>query len=170
MSFDHKAYFFDWWAFERELLPLFRQGFSAASAQALAAFIDENVNTCRRPYDGEPLTVSWRESLEVGDPQELADFALTKYYDPSDNCGLGTDWLPLDERLAEDGRAALLGFPIGPTDNLFDPGRQGSYFHSPRSLVDALKILRSVHAPGLEQYLSFLEAAARSDRGVYVTF
>src|SRR6187455_1169828 len=112
MSFDHKAFAFDWMAFSNELLPWLSAALARVDRDTLAAFVDANVSVCRSPYDGQPLSLAWRGMLEANDVQELADFALTKYYDPTDDHGLSDGWMEIDEDLTPDVRTALLGQAI----------------------------------------------------------
>ncbi len=130
MSMHHKAYAFKWAAFEQELLPIVERALGNDDAAELARFISENQAFLQDPYEGEPLPRDWRAKLEVGDVQELADIALTRYYDPSADSGLGHDWVRISHASA--GIAgALLGQTIGPDRNPFDPGRMGRTFSDP---------------------------------------
>lgn len=166
MSFDHKAFEFNWQAFSDEMLPWLSDALAADDCERLSAFLDANASACRNPYDGEPLSLDWRAMLEVGDVQELADFALTKYYDPTDDHGLSDAWMELDEALPADMRAALLGQAIAG----FDPGRQGSYFLAPADAMKSGDLLQNAQVPCLREFASFVTQAARTGHGVYVTF
>jgi hypothetical protein len=166
MSFDHKAFAFDWVAFSNEMLPWLSGTLAIGDRNKLMAFVDANVPICRNPYDGEPLASSWREMLEAGDIQEIADFALTKYYNPTDNHGLGDSWAEFDEGLAADFRVALLGSPI-PN---FDPGRQGSYFVTPSDASKYAQVLRQSPIDSIKDYGGFLNNASIQGLGAYVTF
>jgi hypothetical protein len=64
----------------------------------------------------------------------------------------------------------MLGFAVGPEDNLFDPGRYGSYFQTPQPVQETLSALRPYRCPDLLQYLELLEWCVAERRGVYVTF
>ena len=88
MSMSHKAFAFDWRTFERELLPVLVHALSTDSGDGLVRFVDSNITHCTDPYEGEPLLPNWKDSLGTGDVQELGDYALTKYYDATDDCGL----------------------------------------------------------------------------------
>lgn len=166
MSFDHKAFEFNWQPFSDEMLPWLNEALAADDCERLSAFVDASVSACRSPYDGEPLPLNWREMLEVGDVQELADFALTKYYDPTDDHGLSGAWMELDEALPADMRAALLGQAIAQ----FDPGRQGSYFLAPMDAMQSGKLLQNAQVPSLRDFGRFATEASRRGHGVYVTF
>jgi len=125
MSFSHKAFAFSSESFAEELAPLLSQSLASRSTSLLEAFIERHISACSCPYDGEPLGPEWRELLEMGTTQELADFALTKYYEPTEDFGLGEAWGQVEATLLAPQRAALLGTALGPPDNLFDPGLQG---------------------------------------------
>jgi hypothetical protein len=120
----------------------------------------------RDPYEGEPLTEDWRSKLEAGDVQELADFAVTRYYQPSADFGIGEAWQALSNELPEAERAALLGSPF----EGFDPGRMGSYFQSERVAAHSLRALRNLSGPAAERFKQGLSEAVDSGRGIYVTF
>jgi hypothetical protein len=166
MSFDHKAFEFNWQAFSDEMLPWLSEALAADDCERLSAFVDTNASACRSPYDGEPLSRNWRAMLEVGDAQEIADFALTKYYDPTDDHGLSDAWMELDGVLPADMRAALLGQAI----THFDPGRQGSYFLAPADAMQSGELLQNAQAASLREFASFVTQASRTGHGVYVTF
>lgn len=171
VSFDHKAFSFDWFSFQHELAPVLARALSANEAAAVAAFVDSHRNACSSPYDGEPLDAGWQETLENGDLQEIADFALTKYYDPSADHGLNGSWADVESRMAPTGRAALLGSPfVAPAGTLFDPGRMGSYFQSPERVHASLETLRKLGFPELAAFVEFLTVVVADSRGLYVTF
>lgn len=166
MSFDHKAFEFDWQAFSNEMLPWLSEALAADDCERLSAFVDARVSACRSPYDGEPLSRNWRAMLEVGDAQEIADFALTKYYDPTDDHGLSDAWMEPDAALSTDMKAALLGQAIAQ----FDPGRQGSYFLAPADATKSGELLQNAQDSSLREFGSFVTQASRRGHGVYVTF
>ena len=166
MSLDHKAFEFDWNLFERELLPLLPLSLPHDDFTKLAAFIDDNLVFCRSPYDGSTLTPEWRELLDNGDAQEVADFALTKYYDPNADCGLGAQWIDVERCLPISLKNALLGSAI----TSFDPGRQGAYFQSPGQVRSSVELMVVASIPELHEFQIFLAGAAAKSLGVYVTF
>lgn len=55
MSFDHKAFEFNWPAFSHEILPWLSDVLAADDREKLSTFIDTNVSACSSPYDGSPL-------------------------------------------------------------------------------------------------------------------
>src|SRR4051812_36993308 len=171
MSFDHKAYSFDWQSFTDELAPILRRALATSDARAIEVFIDANPSACSNPYDGEPLDAEWRGALESGDLQEIADFALTRFYDSTVSRGLSHVWLELEQAAPAIALGPLLGTPFGPSDEaLFDPGRMGSYFQSPDDVAATLVALRGVRNDAVEKYASFLRTVVEEQRGLYVTF
>jgi hypothetical protein len=170
MSMYHKAFVFDWAAFEREFLGLLVSALEEKETARLTAFIEANIETLSDPYEGEPLIEGWQSLLENKDVHELADFALTRYYDPAEDCGLGYDWTSLDDLLSPSARAALLGNSLGPEGNRFDPGRMGSYFQTPEEVVQSLAILRPLTAKSSQRFRALLNSCSQQGLGLYVTF
>lgn len=174
----HRAYAFAHAAFVAELSPLIVRALESDDVADLEKFVDENLASLTDPYEGEPLDASWRDLLEEGDVQELADFALTKFYDGDLDMGLDQDFQGLAEELEQAGAShqLMLGTPLGTEPNVFDPGRQGSYFQSEsdvergRASLSEL-VARSPELEGtLAPLLGMFQQAARQGRGLYVTF
>ena len=138
MTLEHKAFEFDWEQFSGELRSAFVWALENDDATELREFVNQYTSICKSPYDGIALPTNWAQLLENDDTQEIADFALTKYYDPSEGKGLGQRWLQLERSMSNACRQALLGRPI----DTFDPGRLGSYFQSPAD------VLQSIRSPG----------------------
>ena len=171
MSFDHKAFAFEWASFQKEMAGVLGHALRTGDASNLERFVDANVSACASPYDGEKLDAGWRRSLGVAGLQEVADFALTKYYDPSDDHGLHEEWSEVESGLSESARLALLGTPFREgSDAVFDPGMMGSYFQSPEQVRASLATLRAVDAKELASYVRFLSTVVREAKGLYVTF
>ena len=170
MSMSHRAYLFDWRSFRDELAPLLEASLADHDVARLIAFANAHLSSLSDPYEGDPVTDDWMPCLENGDEQEIADYLLTKYYDPSADLGLGHAWLQLESSLPEEARAALLGRPFGPEQNLFDPGRMGAYFQDEEMTRTSLTLLRSQNHQALDAYIAFLEHAVFLGKGLYVTF
>jgi hypothetical protein len=166
MSLDHKAFEFDWRAFADEFLSLLTSALERNKPLELRQFVEGNLLVCHSPYDGSSLERDWDRLLENGDAQEFADFALTKYYDPAQDNGLGTSWFELQMHLSASARSALLGRTLP----LFDPGRQGSYFQTPEEVAESARVLEPLTDPVIAAYRAFLLRAALSEHGLYVTF
>ncbi len=86
--------------------------------------------------------------------------------------------MAIDDLLGAADRAALLGVAIGPDENRFDPGRQGSYFQTPEEVVRSLARVRRFklsrfldnHRKSLRSFQTLLEECQAKGLGVYVTF
>jgi hypothetical protein len=132
MSMSQKAFVFDHARFERELRERLLAALAADDARPLEAFINANQEAIKDAYEGEAVRPDWRNQFRPADAQAYADFALTKYYEPSDDLGLDTDWPEANAALEQAGLqgALLLGSALATSDGAvtFDPGRQGSYF------------------------------------------
>lgn len=171
MSFSHKAFAFDGHAFERQLAPTLRQALAQGGTSALEAFIDTHRALLKDPYEGEPLSPDWRSQLEAGDVQELADFALTRYYDPKEDFGIGAEWAGLEPDLPGVQRQALLGAVLEAGGQAFDPGRMGSYFQDQPCAAKSLQVLGHVDDGGaLGAFQRGLQQAVRAGRWIYVSF
>jgi hypothetical protein len=170
MSMSHKAYAFDWRRFEFELRPLLEGALVADNTGQLETFIDEHREVLADPYEGEPLSNDWRTALENRDVHEYGDYALTRFYDPADDCGIGEAWVRISERLSGRAANALLGCSVGAPKLVFDPGQQGSYFQTPAQVPESLAILKPLGVPELAPFIALLERCAADGCGVYVTF
>lgn len=170
MPMEHKAYAFDWSRFEFDLHPLLVEALTANDTSGLEVFIEQQLAELTDPYEGESLPADWRDTLENRDVHEYGDYALTRFYDPADCWGVGYEWARLSDELPEPAANALLGFRVGPAENLFDPGRYGSYFQTSARVRESLAALQPHACPELAEYLGLLERCAGEQRGVYVTF
>lgn len=168
---EHKAYEFDWQAFDADLRSSLIDALESDNAAGLMSYIDNNIHQLVDPYEGNPLDTEWRSRLENPDDiHELGDFALTQFYDPTADSGVGDAWLNLDESLPQQCRNALLGITVGPPNSPFDPGRMGSYFQLPTNVIASFKDLVAVDDSRLADFLSLLDICRSKNRGVYVTF
>lgn len=171
MSFDHKAYAFDWDSFNAELLTILRLCLRHNETKSLKEFIVKNIEDLTDPYEGEPLDYTWENNLlENYDVQEYGDFALTKYYSVREHYGLADQWIEIEAQLSNLQKNALLGWPIGENNNYFDPGRMGSYFQDLNSVQKSQEILDEVRIKELRGYKEFLQQCADYQKGIYVTF
>lgn len=171
---EHKAFLFDFEAFETELRPILEWALRSSDDRALVSFIQANLADLRDPYEGEPLNANWESLITMHDAHQYGDFALTKYYDPAVDIGLGSAWNAFQEWFAEmspAGESPILGSPIGPMDAPFDPGKMGSYFQSAARVRENLKYLRRLpRAHDVGSAIEMLRTAADVNAGVYVTF
>lgn len=111
LSYLHKAFVFDSDSFERELAPLLRFALTQDEPKLLISFIETNRHSLRDPYEGEPLSPQWQSLLSSGDVQELGGFALTRYYQPTEDFGVAEDWsnlLESEPQTQEVGKPAML--------------------------------------------------------------
>jgi hypothetical protein len=151
-------------------LPVLLRALATAEPAELSRFVDSNLDRCANPHEGAGLDANWRAGLGAADVQEVADFALTAFYDPSADCGIAEDWLSLSETLTPEAQAALLGSSLRVHEVSFDPGRMGSYFQTAAEAERSLAVLSSATSEHLQAYVSLLREAVRSGRGLYVTF
>ena len=162
---EHKAYVFNYKSFENELMPILANCLKNGDIELLRSFIAAHKDSVTDPYEGEELPSNWEDALENRDVHEYGDYALTRYYDPSEDIGLGERWLQLDDRL----QTLALGTPLGEAI-LFDPGRMGSYFQSPDQIAEALRLAQAIQPalPGVADLANLLRSGRA--KGLYVTF
>ncbi len=168
MSMNHKAFAFDWNAFQRHLAPLLHEALESGSVAELVRFIESHRQSITDPYEGDPLPEDWTAVMENRDVQDHADIALTLYYSPRADFGIGESWCGFSRGFPA--RQSLLGEPFGPSDNLFDPGRMGAYFQTSDAVSSSLRILKADDRPELSDFVELLELCSAEGMGVYVTF
>ena len=160
---EHKAFNFCWNSFEEELLPVLQTALNKADTELLLNFIDLNLKYISDPYEGDRLIENWRDELNLLPIQDIADYALTKYYSVDKPFGLGDSWIDISDNLSEKEVGALLGRAF---DN-FDPGCYGSYFQSIDELKRNITLLSKVKDTIIASYIDDL---AKVSKGLYVTF
>jgi hypothetical protein len=178
MSLEHKAFEFNYEPFLKELKPKLEIALLTNDITRIEEFIAEHISELKDPYEGEPLDGSWSQMIEVADSHQYGDFALTKYYDPGANIGLGYDWQDVQKRLlleAPELAPAVLGKPLGTKNCYFDPGKSGSYFQSPDQVQNNIKSLEGLarsRVGDLSELNLLLEMLAKvsQGKGLYVTF
>jgi hypothetical protein len=170
MAMLHKAYAFDWIAFKSGLLRKLTTALRTDDPTSLLRFIAENRKQIKDPYEGDPLSDDWQEAYDAHDVQTIADFALTRYYDPAADYGIDYEWGRIAEERPDIAYTLLLGKPVGPRSNRFDPGRYGSYFQRPGELPATLENLSIIREPALRSFRALLRSSSRRGLGVYVTF
>src|ERR1051326_1231389 len=97
---EHKAFLFDYDAFDGELRAILEGALLSGACGGLVSFINANLGDLRDPYEGEPLGADWETMIETQDAHQYGDFALTKYYDPTADMGLGGAWDNIQELIA----------------------------------------------------------------------
>lgn len=127
---EHKAFLFDTQEFNHELNSMILDAGLKNNPEILLKFINNSIGRVYSPYTGELLDTSWKDELENGGVQELADFALTCYYSPEDDCGLSYFWDVLLEALQGirtkfDPEYCVLGEPLRKQEFVLDPGGMG---------------------------------------------
>jgi hypothetical protein len=171
MSMSHKAYSFDWKVFESdELYMLLVGALESNEVSSLIGYIENYRTELKDPYEGEPLARNWQEMLENHDVDEYGDFALTRFYDPAADLGVAEEWMEVDNLLSDPDRGAFLGFPIRCANNVFDPGRMGSYFQTPEQVTSSLIIVGELAIEAVESFKELLEDCSHKGLGIYVTF
>jgi hypothetical protein len=178
MSIEHKAFVFDYEAFELELKEILEIALDLNEIGDLEDFIVLNIDCLTDPYEGEPLSKNRHKGLEYKDPHEYGDFALTKFYNPAEDIGLGYDWVKIEDVLSsESGESiSILGCQIGKEDNYFDPGKMGSYFQSSSMVIDnknKIDILiknKPSHIKLLDSVFWMFDAAIALKKGLYISF
>jgi hypothetical protein len=175
---EHKAFVFDYQSFIKELAKILDEALKTGENEALVGFIEENAALLKDPYEGKPLDASWRELIEIEDVNQYGDFALTKFYNPQEDIGLGYDWVALQELLEIEGlkQDIVLGEVFGSEENCFDPGKQGAYFQSSEQVSRNLQVIKNLIkrkpkvASELSQLLDMLQQASEVQKGLYITF
>lgn len=171
MSMSHKAFAFDWKAFESdELYTLLVSALESDEVSSLIEYIENYRAELKDPYEGEPLAQNWQEMLENCDVNEYGDFALTRFYDPAADKGVAEEWMQIDDLLSKTDRVALLGFPICSANNIFDPGVMGTYFQTPEQVPESLSIVNQLALEAVESFKKLLEDCSQSGLGIYVVF
>lgn len=166
---EHKAFVFDDAGFARALQPLLEESLRSDDVAPLREFIKAHRQDLRDPYEGAPLDDDWESMIERREADQYGDFALTMYYDPSVDVGLGVQWQAIADALATQGISAHL--LLGTAIPRFDPGKQGSYFQSAREVSEALHRIEQVRdSSSVAPALTMFRAAASAGRGLYVTF
>jgi hypothetical protein len=175
---EHKAFVFDWEAFTGELSKILENALLTNNSEQLVSFIKDNLEFIKDPCEGEPLDSEWEAGMELDDVHQWGDLALTKFYNPQDDIGLGYGWENAQNLILEEGGkdCALLGSPFGPSQNYFDAGKMGSYFQSASQVQEILQWLEELQQkkpalfPVLNDALKMLQKAAAVNKGIYVTF
>jgi hypothetical protein len=115
MSFDHKAFVFDYTSFDRELKKIVEDAIDTGGYEDLERYIIANLIFLKDPYEGESLSEDWKEMFEhQEDSDQYGDFAMTKFYNPAEDIGFGHDWADAQNILLNEfeDSSIILGTPI----------------------------------------------------------
>lgn len=177
---EHQAFLFDWNSFAKELSALLDNSLKTDNREMLIVFIKTMLNHLKDPYTGELLGSTWQDTLEIKDVHHYGLLALTKYYDPFHNIGLGYNWIRIQDLLENANiesalvSSIVLGEPFGPEDNYFDPGKMGTYFQSEKQVNQNLQKLHKIAkqnphlSNALEDLLQMLTLATESHQGLVI--
>jgi len=170
---EHKAFGFDWDAFESTLRPHLLSA-QDGRPEALVGFVRAHLDALVDPDEGGPLTQdAVDEADSEGDVDYLAEMALTRFYDSSEDVGLGADYLEIDAALQNAGlspAAFLLGRTIEAGDGLFDPGKMGTYFCTKADAEQRYVAVQALNDPKLRDRLERFVAEGVRVGGLYITF
>ncbi|HPF39536.1 MAG TPA: hypothetical protein PK093_12900, partial [Phycisphaerae bacterium] len=164
-------------SFVSELAPSLRAALITEQCQPLLDFINRHHDLLTSPREGAPIGDDWIATLSSRDAHQFGAIALTKFYSPSQEMGLGAGWKIVDDILVADGRflaSPILGDPFDADGVVFDPGGMGAYFQSPSMVRTSLGMMRTIArydaTPEVVEAVTMLERAARAGAGLYVTF
>lgn len=149
MSISHKAWLFDHDSFQSEFADLLYRALTTGNESEIKAFIATHHAALQDPWTEESLGPDWEQQLRTNpsladtvDLQFWADLALAKYYRADDEQGLdrGFDALRAYLRtvpgVQPHADALIEGYPFGPPESVFDPGRQGTGLVSTAQVKD----------------------------------
>jgi hypothetical protein len=174
---DHKAYPFNFNAYSLQLHHILVSALASGELRDLTQFVEREKESLSNPYEGDPLPADWRETFKIAKLQYCGQLALTKYFNASEEIGLGHEWEDAIAALNSagyDGEGIVLGDVVQGGDVVFDPNRLGSYFQTPEKVVDGWHAVRAVMEsdPGssMEWLLRMFEVPKAKGFGLYVTF
>jgi len=164
MSIKHRAFVFDEQGYRRELAPLLVR----KDPVALTGFIEAHWARLRDPRTGTPLQSNGRVVLEESGPFNEAALALTAFYNPGADIGLGS--------AAQSLRFALID--LYPEGRVFVQGGQleavGGYYQSAEYVAESVAILEALREEYprkleiIDPVLTMLKTAAAASQGLYI--
>jgi len=172
---EHKAFCFDFQAFDSELRPILEEALSSGECGRLVRFVQDHLSDLTDPYEGDPLEDDWESLIEEADAHQYGDFALTKYYDATADIGLGRAWDEIQDGIDDHPEltdSPILGSVVGPRVEPFDPGKMGSYFQSEAQVRKNRQFLTALgkDSDAFRQAIHMLRQAEEANKGLYVTF
>ena len=164
MSKHHQAFVFDEAAFRRELAPLLDRQADAA----LESFINDHRARLRDPETGAALELSWRQEPENEGFARRAALALTAFYDPTANIGLGSSAQKCRFALMDlypEGRVFVGGGSLGVPEGHF---QSAGYVAESVVILERLQAEHRQKADVIDPVLTMLQAALHTGRGLYI--
>jgi hypothetical protein len=162
VSIEHKAWPFDCDGFEQEFGPILLAALESGDVAGIRSFINAHHSAMWDAWDAETLSTDWEEQViarsrrfghKQFDAEWYGDIALTKYYRPYEEMGLMYGWdvllayLETVPRIAPVAEDFIRGFPFGPEDRPFDPGKQGTGFMRARFVRSYHQLLQTTEFP-----------------------
>lgn len=151
MSIVHKAYLFEYSAFEAEFASLLYTSLEQNKVELLEQFIQQHCVELTDLDTWEPLGEDWQDHSEADqDIQWYADIALTKYYDLAmGNLGLSYSWDALGAYLESlpqiltEADTLICGRLFGPPGHRLDPGKMGTGLLSPTEVLQLNRLFKT---------------------------
>lgn len=173
---EHKAFLFDESSYAREFAPILKKALEINDINSIRHFVNSHISLIKDPYEGNLLDSDWETLVEIKDAEQYGDFALTKYYDPTQDIGLGHFWSDISDILGSGLSHLALGEVIRSGNKIFDPGKMGSYVQSKENVIRNSILLKEeivknsdLEAP-LSRLKNMLKRAVESGLGLYCTF
>jgi hypothetical protein len=166
MSNLHKAFVFDEAAFRRDLAPLLDRH----DDTALEHFIDDHRGRLRSPRTGAALEQGWRDDTAYDGFGRRAALALTAYYDPTANIGLGSAASKCRFGLIDlypEGRVFVGGGALGTPEGHY---QSASYVAESVAILERLRADFPLKAEIIDPVLTMLGAAAQAQQGLFLLF
>ncbi|WP_309716122.1 hypothetical protein [Armatimonas sp.] len=166
MSNLHKAFVFDEAAFRRDLAPILDRHDDAA----LEHFISDHRAQLRNPRNGGHIESDWRDDAAFDGFARRTTLALTAYYDPTANIGLGSAASKCRFGLIDlypESRVFVSGGALGVPDGYF---QSASYVAESVAILENLRSELPLKADVIDPVLTMLQAAKSVGQGLYIIF
>ncbi|MCX6368834.1 MAG: hypothetical protein NTX57_19300 [Armatimonadetes bacterium] len=164
MSNLHKAFVFDEAAFRRDLAPILDRH----DDTALEHFISDHRAQLRNPRNGVHIESDWRDDAAFDGFGRRATLALTAYYDPTANIGLGSAASKCRFGLIDlypESRVFVGGGALGVPDGYF---QSASYVAESVAILENLRAQLPLKAEIIDPVLIMLHAATAENKGLYL--
>lgn len=147
MSISHKAFLFDHTNFDAELAGVLHAALETDDVGGLRRLILDNRHVLLDLWTEAPPADDWEARIEPAyRVQQFADLAMTKYYDPRDDRGLGHGfdapgaYLETVPGLGGWSSALYCGWLFGPSGRRLDPGSMGTGLVSVAQVGEAVRL------------------------------